>query len=308
MVLDQPAFSVGDRSYRWKDVVAAARHWQAWQRLEQAAREGMELARQAAARGLPEQPELQAAASEFRYARDLLSADEMEEWLARWELGVDDWMAYLRRQLLRDQAAGTAAPPVDADALATATWADAVCSGELEALARRLAEYVAVFAGREGAPAGLDRLEEVEAAFERFRSDAVTEEAVRRELAGHTLEWTRLDCVWVVSPDEAVVREAALCVQEEQRDLVELARQAGLTSEEGAIYLDGSDPELVPHLLGAQPGDLVGPLARGGEFLLLVVRARTTPSTEDAELRERAERQVRERAVEDEVLRHVRWH
>ena len=307
-VLPQVVFTLAERSYRWEEVVAAARQWGDWQRLEADVREGIALVRRAEQEGgLPSQAQMDAAASEFRYARDLLSADETEAWLSRWGLELDDWLDYLRRSLLRARLEGDAPGSEAVGPEPAATWAEAVCSGELERLARKLADRAAVYASIEDEPPGLDRLPQMEERFERFRGNAVTPQRLADELSANLLEWTRVDCLWAATPSEAVAREVALCVREDYRDFGEVAAEAGLAAEERRLYMDGVEPQLAPHLLGARAGDLLGPLPRDGEFVLILVRERAAPSTDDPELRARAERRVADRAVETEVLRRVRW-
>jgi hypothetical protein len=307
-VLDRPVFTVEDATFRWCDVVAAASEWGEWERLEHTVWAGMELVDIAERRGdAPTAEELGTLAGEFRYERGLLSADETERWLERWGLDLDGWFDYLRRSLLRAREParnpeGRPAPP------RLTTWTEAVCSGELERLARALADRAAIYAAVEDQPPTLERLAAMEERFERFVADATTPRAVDDELAANVLDWTRLDCAWIETSDEAVAREAALCVIEDGRELAEVTREAGLAADDRQIYLGRAGPELASHLIGARSGDLLGPLATDGRFLLILVRDRTPPSSEDAELCALAERRLAERAVERETLRRVRFH
>jgi hypothetical protein len=258
-LLGEPAFAVGERRFRYADVVEAARDWGDWARIEALAREG----------GDP------IDADAFRYARELLSGDEMRAWLARWHLDVEDWERWLARELPR------------------AVLVDAVCSGELERLTRRLAERVAVCDSADPAR------------FAAWCEAAVTPMAIERVLSAHRLDWTRVRCVLLRTPDEGVAAEAALCVREDGRDLAGVAGDAGLELADERLYL--SDTTLGPRLTGARIGELVGPVAVGGELVLALVTERAAPSPEDPEIRARAREAVAERAVETELLRRVRW-
>jgi len=80
--LDQPVFSIDDRAYTWRDVVTYARFLGIWD----------EIAERAA---LVEQADLDPeavddAAMTFRRERGLLAADELNAWLERRSITVDD--------------------------------------------------------------------------------------------------------------------------------------------------------------------------------------------------------------------------
>src|SRR2546430_3755971 len=131
-VLARVVFSAGGQDYRWSDVVTAARVWSRWAELGRATAGGI-----AAVRRLNPpitQAALEDAEHAFRYARSLLAADEMQAWLANWGLAMEDWLAYLRRQI-----AGAGGDPGDSPP-DRGGWAGAVCSGGRAALARGLAE------------------------------------------------------------------------------------------------------------------------------------------------------------------------
>ena len=92
-VLGRLVFSVDGEEFRWEDALLAARLSGEWAELESRTAEGVACARRVEVEGDPlGQDEVSSAAKAFRYARDLLSGDEMEAWLERWELDViDGW-------------------------------------------------------------------------------------------------------------------------------------------------------------------------------------------------------------------------
>ena len=147
----QVVFSVGGADYLWEDVVMAAELRGDWARLRQRACEGI-----ACLRRWEEEPdalgeaEIESAANEFRYERDLISAEEMEEWLARWGLTAEGWMDYVRASLLRQKwsgdPAGLAAGSSSEEEIEEDIQAEAVCSGELRRLANTLAGRAAIAA------------------------------------------------------------------------------------------------------------------------------------------------------------------
>jgi hypothetical protein len=309
--LTELVFSVGGRTYTWGDVVAAARHWSAWSGVERRSREGVLCAREADRHGDPlTQGELDAAAAAFRRERRLLSADELRAWLAQWDVPLPYWMEHLRRSLLRARWAGRLDELAARHQIAHADVADfvhteAVCSGALEDAARRLAERAAVAAALAAAPDGDFAV--MDACWERFCADAASPQAIEREVHAQHMDWLRLDCRWLAHGQEDVVREAALCVREDGRDLATVAGDAGVRLESEMVFLGATEPALRGHLLGARPGDILGPVLLDDEFRLIEVVAKRAPSADDPEIRERAARAVVERAVQGEVANRVRW-
>ena len=99
----QPVFEVGNETYRWEDVVAFGILTGRLQGIEYRTRQGLACA--AFAETQDEDPDIEdqvdEAAAEFRYARDLVTAEEAEDWLAARGLDTDDWMGVIRREVLR---------------------------------------------------------------------------------------------------------------------------------------------------------------------------------------------------------------
>jgi hypothetical protein len=290
-VLDAAVFTAGGRTFTWGDVVNAARAWGEWGRLEASTGRALAVEKKAARAGrLPPAAEVVAATDAFRYERRLISADELAKWLDRWDLGFDELTAYLRRGLLqRDQKDSAVTSGVDG--LERASWAAAVCSGQLVSFARRLAEQTALqLAGASEPPT---------------RSE---DEAVAEQASTNFISWTRVDCRFLVFADEAPAREAALCVREDGRSIDEVAGDAGLAIEHGRFYIEEAPRALRAHLLAAHPGELTGPVAVDDVFWVLFITGRTPPSFDDAEVVERAQRRAAERALTTALQRSVRWH
>jgi hypothetical protein len=310
--LTEPVFSVGGRTYSWGDVVAAARHWSSWSAVERRAREGIVCRRHAEQVGDPlTAADIDAAATAFRYERRLLSGDELESWLARWELTTPYWMEYVRRSLLRARWAHELAQLAGRHHVAAAevgafVHTEAVCSGALEHLGMRLAERVAVATAVAGAADALD-FTAMDGCWERFCADAASPQAIEREVHAQHIDWLRLDCRWLAHDEEDVVREAALCVREDGRDLAAVAGDAGVRLAREMVFLGSAEPALRGHLLGARPGDVLGPLPLGDEFRLIEVIAKRAPTADDPEIRDRAAQAVVQRAVQGEIVNRVRW-
>src|SRR4029450_8631932 len=79
------AFTVGEERYRWSDVILAAMGGGEWAGVEEAAPCGLACQRQARAEEIVADSAARAkAAADFRYARGLVTAEEMTGLVARW--------------------------------------------------------------------------------------------------------------------------------------------------------------------------------------------------------------------------------
>src|SRR5262245_8473135 len=285
---ERPVFAVGGRTVGWEDVLSWAGRTGALAALAQDT-----AARAAAVERDGPAADVREPAAAFRYARRLLAADELEAWLDGWGLTTAEWLGHLRRGLARPIAGSF--PARDRDVVV-----DAVCSGALEGWARALAERLAV---APDAPDG-----ELEARFDAFRAAAVTDEAVAHEVDGRRLDWLRVEGEVVAVGDEDVAREVALCARDDGEPLEGLAARAGGELVPLDAYLDDAEPALAAALLGAREGEVLGPLADGGRWLVAHARRKTAPSLDDPDVRARAAARVLARALAREVERRVTWH
>jgi hypothetical protein len=347
-LLGQVVFTAGATPYSWRDVVLAAHLWGEWADLEAAARQGLACWERVEADGdEPSPDDVAREADAFRYARDLLSAEDMEAWLDRWGLDTEAWTDWVTRSVLRQRWADrlaeiTAAHPVDGDEVAAVLHEEAVCSGALGRWAERLATRAAAFE-QEREAGGADALDDdaarhavetaaaasaaalpetsledrrarladlarVERAFQRFRRSALTPETVAHEIRAHRLEWVRLDCRYLRLSDEQMAREAALCVREDGADLATVGAEANAPVRQGRLYLDVVEAPLRERLVGARPGELVGPVASEGAFLLFEIQDKVAPSIDDPAVRQRAEAAALGGRIGREVTDRVHWH
>jgi hypothetical protein len=307
----RPVLTVAGRTYGWEDVLAAAELRGELGELERRTREGLACVRRAEAEtSTPSAEEVRAAATVFRYDRNLLAAEELEAWLEAQGLTIGDWNRHLRRALLRErwadelgQVAGGFA--VGDDEVQAVLLTEAVCTGFLRSAAERLAEDAALAAAGGAAPDGLAALTRAADAA-RARAPAPTE--VEREIAAHALDWTRVEADALELDDAEAAREAALCVRVDGRSLAEVADDCGVPATMLALYLDDADPELRLALVSASPGELIGPLERDAGLTLLQVRGKAEPRADDPELGLKAAAALFARAVEREVRDRVVWH
>jgi hypothetical protein len=343
----QVVFAVGGAEYRWEDLVIAAHLWGDWGRLRDRVGEGLACLQQLDDEDHALAAEIESAANEFRYARDLIAAQEIEEWLERWGLTADEWMDYIGATVLRRIWSAELAnlvteyQPSEEDVDARIKT-EGICSGEFARLAHDLAgraaihdrtrhetvaevdadkdaiDILAEFPSRlkigglpgvsmEATQANIERIASLESSYRRFRQRVVTVEAVDAQLRSHHTDWTRLDCQIIAFPEEEAVREAALCVREDGRSLDDVAAETNTMTRREPIYIEDIEPGFQDQFLAAQRGDFVGPLARGDEFTLYLVLDKVRPSRNDARVAARAEEAIMRRLVDHEINDLVKW-
>jgi hypothetical protein len=340
-LFDRPVFEVGEVSYCWGDVVLLAMLTGRWTPLEREIREGLACVRHAERTGA-EEPEaaIDAFAAEFRYERDLITAEETEAWLGDRGIETADWLEWTRREVLRREWAAEADRlareyPVSPAEVANAAVLSLLCGDRGRALATDLAQRAATAAALEergervdaGLPRGtperifarlpdvdpdtagerLERLGRLEQAYNRFRALAPTPERIQRELDLGRLEWIRLDCRVIQFATETLAREAVLCVQEDGLGVDEVAKDAHAVVHEMRFYLGELDSDLRPRLLAAAPQELIGPIPFENRYALFLVLDKLLPDERAPDLRREIERRAVARAETEQVDRRVRW-
>src|SRR5262245_16372749 len=101
-MFDQGVFVVENQPYTWLDVMLAAKSWGDWAELEREVRQGIACVKRFGDPGVASHiAEVQTAARAFRYAHNLITAQQMEAWLRQWELTLEAWTDYLQRSVLR---------------------------------------------------------------------------------------------------------------------------------------------------------------------------------------------------------------
>jgi hypothetical protein len=346
MLVDELVFSVEEEPYRWRDVILAAAEAGEWHAAMTRARHGAACVKHAEVTGDPLAPgALDAAGREFRYARDLVTAASMEAWLARWGLSAKDWTGHIRRALQRARWLAmldvlAERYPLGNDEATRIALIDAVCTGDLFRWARGLAgraaaaRAVATDGSEEPADNLLDerviqealvsatllgtdtalledamrRIQRVDHSFERFRATHITEPALHDFVGSRQLDWVRFDCRIMAFPEVGMAAEAALLLREDGEGFTGVYSVAHTLPRAAHFFFDEIDGPMRDQFLGAQRGDLVGPVQTGDEYALYLIEEKTLPSARDPRVRARAEEAVLKHALDQQVDRRVHWH
>ena len=317
---DRPVFTVDGEVFHWGDVVRHAQARGRWDELQAEARQG--LACESHFDTIEEdgaEEAIDEAAAEFRYERELITAEEMETWLEARGLTPEAWMGSIRRAVLRQLWADdlddiVAEHPASEEELDEALRIDLLCSGTRRILAEELAVEAAAAAAAPGddpprSPADRDALLAcLRQRAGRFRQAVTAPETLAREVSSNQMEWIRVDCQAIEFAEDTHAREAALCLTEDGLDFADVAGEADVPIEEVIFYLDQLDPEVRSRFLGATVGDVIGPVSVDEAFTVYHVMAKVLPSIDDPDIVRRAEDRVLARALAAEVNRRVRWH
>lgn len=313
---ERTVFVADGERFTWSDVIGASRLRGAWLGLEDGLRCGIACQRRLAASGEAlDAKELIEATTSFRYARNLLSGDDLAEWLARWRITGAEWRDHVSRELLNerwgDELDDTVSrfPVLDGE-VAAAAWPEAACSGFLEVAARRLAGDVALAIG-EGVPIEGDRalaLTRILAAADWSRAACITDDAVEREVASHRLDWLRVEAMTLVLPTGDVAQEAILSIRGDGRSLAAVASDCGVAPGALDVLIGDVEGDLSSLLLAAREGDVLGPIPRDDGFAVMRIERKTAPNAADPAMRTRAAKRLLSRAVEQATNRCVTWH
>jgi hypothetical protein len=330
--LGRVALSYGGEEHDVADLVLVGLLTGEWQALESLVARGLSL--RSAHPERPEADELDRVLADFRYERRLLAAADLHAWLTERSLSLSDVEGVLERRWLRARFAAVSCPPADASRVAEVMWADATCAGTLVRCADWLRAWHAgcelvgdaevrasigegarvetlVEFARGDAASGLSTLEAdglrrratrlvaLNAGYERFRSEAVSPEAVEARLDERKLEWTVVTGNELSFELEGAARETRMYVVHDGRTLAQVAETLGLEPSRRELELGSAPAGVSAELLGARAGDLVGPWRENDRWRVLELDSRVEPGeAAGAHLRERAREELLNELIE----------
>lgn len=309
-------FIVNETEFGWEEIIAAAQSWGEWSRFTERTRQVLACLRMATENGhLPSAKDVREAVTAFRYAHNLISAEDTQSWLNRWEMTIDDLTTYLRGQLLAERWADrleTIATeyPVSDEAVAKVIKKHVICADLFGQWAQELAGRSAIAAESEalGASDSPDNLiARIESRFQQARQQAVTPQKLQTKIADHRLDWIRFDCRCVWFGNEAIAREALWCLTEDGLSLEEVAADARVEVHDWNFYLDEIEADVRPHFLAARQGDLLGPLKLRNGFPLVALTEKKLPTGDDPQVLQRAENAVLAGWMNQAINERVKW-
>lgn len=314
-------FVIENKEFGWGEIVLAAETWGEWRPFFEATRQSLSCLRHAAKTGhMPDTFETREIANAFRYARNLISADEARNWLSRRGLTVEEWMDYLRGQMLRERwsnklEAILAGNLVSDAEVVRVIHCHAVCADKLNEWSLKLAGRAAIAASSglfETAPvpsirSSKELVRRIEAEFQLQRQRSVTLKLIESKIADHRLDWIRVDSRYIWFGEERIAREAALCVTDDGLTLEEVAHDAHAIVQQWSFFLDEIEPGTRPRFLAARKGDWLGPIKMIEGFPLFSIVGKRMPAADDVEIRNRAEEAIIAGMMEQAIDERVTW-
>ncbi len=268
-------------------------------------------ARTAEAEGLaPDAAAIEAATDAFRYARDLVSADECDRWLGDRGLTFEDLTASVTRRLqaeMSDPVEGCE-PEADDEPI---FLLDALLADEFTVWARDLAWRVALACEEKTLPSDpnpeIEIWPELEERFVSAGAALITPDRRKRELAAQRLRFLRVTVEVAEFDSDPAAREAVLCAREAGSSLAGIAGVNGFPCQTVAGFLGDLPEGWRPALISARPGDVVRPPDADGGIIVLNVLNRQEPALDDVAVCERLDTELRDRHFSELESRHIRW-
>jgi hypothetical protein len=280
---------------------------------------------------------ISAAAEEFRYRHDLITAEETEGWLASRGLTFCDFSAHFVRQYcagaldesFSSEEIGYASAPQE---LRHLFLAELILSGQLDdmtvQLMRRLAarcagkepssEAIAAekrkFLHRIGIePAQiadwleqmgrdsqwLDEMLAMEAVYAAHCDTLLVPEARQRELMALRLRLTRFEIEVIELESHDAAQEALFCVREDGMSLEEVATEGRYPYRLANFLLEDVPEEVQQKYLSVSQGDLLGPMPRGDGFELCRIIEKVEARLEDPTVKLRIDQRLLDRYFSD---------
>jgi hypothetical protein len=271
---ERQILSVGSATYTWEDVVLAGILWGDWGDLERSVRAGLACLKRLDdledEEALSEE-EVGTAAAEFRYARDLVAAEDMEGWLEKRDLEVADWIDYIRRTILVKKWADDLDEiqreyAVSQEEVSEVIACDAICGGWLASCASELAgravAYERLVEGAAGAPFEFaeEEIASIAGAFHVTLDGCDLPDVISDVSAERLNGMARLEIAWrrltadVVTPQAILGQIASHRLEWTRLTIQSLLLADPQAAQEAALCIreDGQDPAEVAREAGAQ--------------------------------------------------------
>ncbi len=287
--------------------------------------------------------DLDAAAENFRYEHDLITAEETEQWLTARGLSLEDFGDYFARQYCDRQLGEEVTPAkldyVSADGeLRQLFCTDLILSGDLEQFTLQLMwRLAAQMAAKETDPADLateeqkfferhqldskklgdwlgalgrdrqwfDELAAMESAYQARCKTVLLPQARQHELGALRLPLTHFEAEVLEVESRDAAQEALFCVREDGMSMEEVGIEARYPYRQIQFVLEDLPADLQQTFLSVSPGDLLEPMARGEGFELCRITKKVEPLADDPTVQQRIEERLLDRHFSDLVAKHV---
>jgi len=284
-----------------------------------------------------DQSAISAAAEEFRYRHDLITAEETEVWLANRGLTFDNFTDYFTRQycvgavdedVSPEEIRYTSAAPELRDLFLE----ELILSGALEDMTTKLMWRLAARCAekepaREAIAAEkgkflnrisieperlahwleelgrdsqwLNEMLAIETAYWTQCDKLLSPEARRRELMGLRLHLTRFEIEVIELESRDAAKEALFCVRKDEMSMEEVATEERYPYRRGEFLLEDLPVDLQQKYLGVSPGDVLEPIPHGDGFELCRIIKKVEPRLEDPSVQSRVDQRLLDQYFSD---------
>ncbi len=343
--LNLPAFEAGGRPVLFREILQSAvvrgdldsfleQTIAAWRAQTEAQNSGLE-AEESSVEGLME---------DYRYDRDLVSAEETERWLAQWGLTPEDFLDHFVRRywagVHRNGMANEASSELNPDVFGRIWLADMVLSGVWIRWARQLATEVVCGLATEPAsgdddgvslegfkrkrpwseptweqwladwelqPAQLAKILRRLQITQKRQREALSHSARESVVDEQRMALVRVDLEVVGFDSEEAAKEGYSCAVSDGLSLELVARESGYPLERRAYFLRDLPDGLKMSILGAYPGAILPPHVGGGTVDVYRVVRHTEPNLADPDVAGEIDAILIQRHFGDLEAREVRW-
>lgn len=286
---------------------------------------------------------IDAAVEKFRYDHDLITAEEVEQWLEARGLTMDDFGEFFARHYWGNKSPETQ-PPETVDYVSAPEEmrallrAELILSDEFDRMAARLswraaggqevkddvdlANERAEFFKRTGLTEGtlsnwlsglgrdeqwLNAMLRLEAIHNRIRAELLTPQNRQRELSSMRLPLTRLDVEMMELESKDAASEASLCVTVDGLSMEEVAKEGRYPFRQQQLLVEDVEPDLQQKFLSVPAGSVIDPIPRGDGFQLCRIVKKMEPNPEDPVVQERVDKRLLDLHFSKLVGDHIQW-
>ncbi len=289
---------------------------------------------------------IDAAAEQFRYQHDLITAEETERWLNERNLTLGDFSAFFVRHHwgeTADESGAAAGDYLDASAEMRELFTkEVILNGEVDRMAGRLSWRIAArrAAGEQEIDPALVVAEEArfleknnlrqdqvadwlgklgrdddwlreqlvtEALYLRDSEALLSREARAHEVSALRLPLTLFEAETIEFDSLDAAREALLCVRDDGMAMQEVADEGRYPYRHAEILLEDVPEDLQQKFLSVTPGTVLEPIVRGEGFHLCRIIRKAEPNVDDPLVKLRAEDRILDRHFGALCAQHIQW-
>ena len=288
---------------------------------------------------------IDAAAEQFRYDHDLITAEETEQWLTMRGLTLDNFGGYFARQTCL-HALGDDVTPEEIDYLSAPDdlrqlfAVELILSGDLDRITTDLSWRLAAAAATANEEADAERIKaertsfferaglaeddltgwlqkmgreatwfeqmvRMESEYRRRSESLLTPQMRQRERSVQRLGLTRFEAEVIELESRDAAQEALFCVKEDGMSMQEVATEGRYPYKVLSFLQEDIPDDLQQRFLSVTVGEVLEPLTRGDGFELYRITSKKEPQADDPAVQERIDHVLLYRHFSELAARYI---